>query len=486
MVPVAIENALYVIWAYINNFQFGGNFPDDIEVHQSVLSATNIPSRGVYEWELALLAREVLVHGQEDISYATKNFNRWDYFGGSINKIKEFENNAWPIIGSGENLRHELRRIAHRQFPWQQKVSSVQFVRYFKIYNNPRVAGIIQNKIGLSVQEWYTVGTAVLGAFLNHHKMNVCSAIEIAGLQKRHFDIFFEFTSAKIDKLRGVIEKELEFNDEYVYTLNPLEYYPLIQIGAYYYCPVINFLAWRITSGLYFDMVNDGNFGHAFGISFQDYIEEISNVVIDKSRTKVIPEQKYKVGKNEKDGIDTILSQDDAAFFVEVKAKRMLARSKSQLLSDSAIDRDLNILADDIVQVYATVQDYKNNLYTNFAYNKDTKIFPLVVTLEDWFLIGEDSRELKNKVIKKLEENDLPTNFLKETPYIICSCKNYEQLIQVLNKHSISEIMEHWVAPEKEGHNFGQFLATNYRDGCKFIDDFFPGDFEKIYPQSLR
>ncbi len=29
---VAIENALYVIWAYVNNFQFGQKFPKDIVV----------------------------------------------------------------------------------------------------------------------------------------------------------------------------------------------------------------------------------------------------------------------------------------------------------------------------------------------------------------------------------------------------------------------------------------------------------------------
>ncbi|MFZ2523161.1 MAG: hypothetical protein WAW92_02130 [Minisyncoccia bacterium] len=70
---VSIENALYVIWTYVNNFQFGNPFPRDIEVDQSVIRAINVPSRGVYEWELALLAREMIVNGETNQLSAEKN-----------------------------------------------------------------------------------------------------------------------------------------------------------------------------------------------------------------------------------------------------------------------------------------------------------------------------------------------------------------------------------------------------------------------------
>jgi len=40
-----------VIWAYINNFQFGIDFPKDIQVHEKVINAADILNGGVYEWE---------------------------------------------------------------------------------------------------------------------------------------------------------------------------------------------------------------------------------------------------------------------------------------------------------------------------------------------------------------------------------------------------------------------------------------------------
>lgn len=482
---VAIENALYVIWAYVNNFQFGQDFPRDIEVHPSVLSAVNVPSRGVYEWDLALLAREIIMNGQENLSLATRNFNSWSYFSDGINKLKNFENKAWPIFGGVPAVMNEFRRISHRQFPWQFKLSSADFVRYFKIYNSARISEIVRTKLGLTVQQWYTIGTAIAGAILTNPKMNIDPEIIVSGITKKEFDIFLSLTSTNITGIREIIERDVKFDDQFFYTLNPLEYYPLISIGQHYYCPLINFLMWRITSGLYFDLVNDKNFGHPFGLAFQDYLLEISQKILDPEKTEVIPEQKYKVGKDEEDSIDIILSQKESAFFVEAKAKRLQAKSKSQLLSEDAINKDLEILAEDVAQVYATIHDHKNGHYKHFRYNESVKIYPLVVTLEDWFLMGDNVKSLEERVKEKLKEKDIPLIYIDDIPYTVCSTKNYEQLVQVLNKNKITEIMSKWMPFINEGHNFGNFLIKNYGEGCKYIDDFFPGDFEKIYPEKV-
>ncbi len=484
--PVAVENAFYVIWAYMNLFQFDIPMPPDIRVADVVLKNHRFPpGRMVLEWELALLAREMIINGRDNLSAATRNFQNWDYFAAAINGVKDFENNAWPIFGDISNVMKEVRRIAHRQFPWQTRIGTDLFVRYFKIYNNPRVASVVKNKLGLTVRQWYIAGTAAFGAILGHPKFNMDPNLIVGDVSKKEFDIFFNFISTDLNNLRNLIAKTVKYDDEFVYALNPLEYYPLILIGGYYYCPIINFLAWRITSGIFFDLVGDKNFGHPFGLAFQDYLEEVAKKVLDSSKTEVFGEQKYKVSKKEEDSIDIILAQKDAALFVEAKAKRMQMKSKSQLLSDDAMDKDLEILADDIVQVYATISDYKNGSYAHFQYDLGRRIYPLLVTLEDWFLIGPDADNLEKKVEVELKVRNLPVDYLKEMPYAICCARDFEHLVQILNTHSISEVMSIWFVPEKRGHNFGQFLLTNYRGKYESMDKFFHDDFEKIYPASV-
>ncbi len=482
--PVSVENAFYVIWAYINNFQFDQEIPSDIEVGSNIVEKLNPIERGIYEWELSLLARECIANNQGNLLSSKENFNKWSYFSGAINKIKDFENNAWPIIG-GTNIRNELRRISHRQFPWQLKPSSNDFLRYYKIYNSPRISEIIKSRIGMTIKQWYIIGTAIIGAILSNPKMNINPNIVISNITKKEFDVFLSFVSSDINQIKEIINRDVKFDDEYVYTFNPLEYYPLIKIGQYYYCPVITFLVWRITSGIYFDLIKDKadekSFGASFGFAFQDYLEEISNKVLDKEKTIVIPEKKYLVKKDKKDSVDLILLQDNAVFFVEAKAKRLQSRSKSQLVSSQAIEKDLEILAKDIAQVYATIVDYKNNLYTNLEYNKDVDVFPVIVTMEDWFLFGEDSFHLKELVIKQLENRNIQKESVNDMPYGVCSARDFELLIQLLNNHKIIDIMKKWESSEKGGHNFGQFLLTNYRGENKGIDEYFKDDFEAIY-----
>jgi hypothetical protein len=483
---VAIENAFYVIWAYMNLFQFDTPMPANIQVADVVVKNHRFPpGRGVLEWELALLAREMIINGHDNLSTATRNFQDWNYFAAAINGIKDFENNAWPIFGDVSNVMKEVRRIAHRQFPWQTRIGSDLLVRYFKIYNNPRVASVVKNKLGLTVQQWYIAGTAAFGATLSNSKFNIDPNLVVGDVTRKEFDIFFKFVSTDLNNLKKIIAKNVKYDDEFVYTFNPLEYYPLVLIGEYYYCPIINFLAWRITSGIFFNLVGDKNFGHPFGLAFQDYLEEVARKVLDPIKTEVFGEQKYKVGKREEDSIDLILAQKDAAFFMEAKAKRMQAKSKSQLLSDDSVNKDLEILADDIIQVYATIKDYKNGSYIHFQNRPEARIYPLIVTLEDWFLFGSDADVLAKKVEAKLKSSCLPVSYLEEMPYAICCARDFEHLTQILNIHSISEVMGSWLAPEKKGHNFGQFLVTNYQGKYGSMDRFFHGDFERIYPASV-
>jgi hypothetical protein len=480
----AIETTFYVIWAYINYFQFDQPIPVEIQVHDSIIRNKESPSRGIYEWELALLAREIIANGQTSVGLATQTFQNWNYLASAINKLKEFENHAWPLFGDKETVLREFRRIAHRQFPWQAKLNSSFVLRYFKIYNNPRVKDIIENKIGLTVQQWYTIGMAFMGATLSHPKSSVDPEISIPGISKREFDIFSSFLSADLNTLRQKIEKDVKYDDEFVYTFNPLEYFPLVRIGDFYCCPVINFLIWRITSGIYFDLVEDRGFGQPFGFAFQDYLKEVAMKILASDITKVLSEEKYVVDKKVEDSIDLILSQTDAAIFVEAKTKRMRARSKSQLLSDEAIDKDLDILADNIIQAYATIEDYKNGKYSHFPYQSSLKVYPLIVTMEDWFLLGEDSKTLVKKVRCKIQSKGLSIKYIDEMPYTICSAPNFEHFLQIMNSHQIIDVMRNWFTPEKEGHNFGQFLLTSYPVD-KTLTDFFPGDFGNIYSAAL-
>lgn len=487
---LSVQNAFYVIWAYSNFLQFKNPFPKDIQVEKSFIDAKHHTERGLYEWELALLARESIVNSTTDIGFATKTLQSWSYFSRAINKLKEFENNIWPTAGKAEKVLKEMSRVARRQFPWQSRPNSTSFLRYYKIYSNPRTARIIEKRIGMSLEKWYTIGCVAYGSFITNPKMDVDPLINLENITITDFETVFSYISNSIDGIKGHVKSNVHYDDRFAYSFNPLELFPMIKIDEYYFCPIPTLLAWRITSGIYFDLIkdrNDGdNFGSEFGFAFQDYLIEVARKVIDSKQIKVIGEEKYKRGKDIKDSVDIIISDTESAFFVESKTKRLTMRSKSELMTDDAIDGDIKILAEAVVQVYRTIQDYEAGYYSHFPYEQHLRIFPIVVTLEDWYLLGQDQENLHKQVIALMKEKGIPESYITKMPYTICSCFHYELLMQLLDKFSIKEIMDGWFVIEKRGHNFGNDLILRYKDaGLKSMDDYFPGDFENIFPPSV-
>lgn len=451
---------------------------------ESVFVTKAWPNRALHEWELALIAREIVVSGEVNKILAEKDFRNWNYFSSAINKLKDFENNAWHIFGDKESILDELRRIAHRQFPWQSRPSWALFLRYFKIYGNPRLSSITQDVLGMTVLQWYTIGIALTGALLNHPKFNIDANIQISTITKKEFDAFLKLTSIDLDGLNKIIDSNVRFNDEFIYTLNPLEYYPLVKIGSYYYGPLITLLIWRMTSGVYFDLVKESRFGHPFGLAFQDYILEASKKILIEPM-RVLPECKYKINKKEKDSVDIILLQTEAAIFVEVKAKRVQLKTKTQLIKTDALAKDLDLLSDDIVQLYSAMEDYFANAYPHLPYNPALKIYPLIVTLEDWYLIGRDADRLYDLIKIKLQDRNISEVRLIECQYAVCSVNAYEHFLQVIAKHSIQDVMSKWFVPERRGHDFGQFIFSEYKDLYKSSADIFEGEFESIFRDIL-
>ncbi|MEI6711908.1 MAG: hypothetical protein WCK88_07195 [bacterium] len=81
------------------------------------------------------------------------------------------------------------------------------------------------------------------------------------------------------------------------------------------------------------------------------------------------------------------MEQDDAILFIDAKVKRLLARSKTELSDQAAINSDLDKITDEIAEIYVTLVDFKNNQYPHIKYREGCSVFPTIVTMEEWYLI---------------------------------------------------------------------------------------------------
>ena len=116
---LAIDEALGTIWAYCQYLQINGfEFPPEVEVAKAYLSL-DIPQQWISEWELELLAKEVIINGHA-VSKKGRALRQWKTLSEITNSIKRLENSIYGMHEAPRNALVELIRIAHRQFIWHE------------------------------------------------------------------------------------------------------------------------------------------------------------------------------------------------------------------------------------------------------------------------------------------------------------------------------------------------------------------------------
>jgi hypothetical protein len=90
-------------------------------------------------------------------------------------------------------------------------------------------------------------------------------------------------------------------------------------------------------------------------------------------------------------GVDWILSDDTGHVFIEAKTKRLTIAARSASNTE-ALGKDLQVMADAIVQNYRNILDAKAGR-TDWMPD-DRPIYPLIATLEDWFIVSPNVKAL--------------------------------------------------------------------------------------------
>jgi hypothetical protein len=473
-----IDDALYVLWAYSVFMQFNNKkMPTDIELPPSFDGTRDSLFFKCYlnPWEIFTLTKEVIINSST-LNYENKTFKKYNYFADGVNKLKNFEESISKKYITSENVLRELGRISHRQFIWQSHYPHTDLLfRYFKIFSEPKLDSIVENIFDISSKKICILGLAMIGGFLNNmYKKNPPSMEISKSITSSDLEKFLNHFSLDLEQLKQKLVNEQKYSEKYAYSFNSLFAYPIIKMNFRgsncLICPNPTILYWRFTSGIYYEIYNHPNFSQIFGDAFQNYIGSVLKRNIKKF--EILPEELYRVGKLKKQSTDWIIN-GDALLFLECKTKRITQEAKEELITEDYINRDVGILADAAVQIYKKVIDFKSGYYKNlnFSDNKKKRIFPLIVTLEDWFLFGDDLvKRLETLTKEKLKQNNLNTSLWDEMPISVCCVEELEKFTQLFDVLGIEKFMAEKVFDSDKKN----WLFSNYPNTC------FPEESKKI------
>lgn len=480
--------ALYTIWQYYVHLQLNKPFPDDVQMLEDWTKLSLWEKRVIIaEWDLTLLARTVIFHSEGDYQSEYK-LETYSYLSKTVKKQKALEEQIAKMYYKGEVVRNELQRIAYREFPHQlELITPHDYIREYETFDTPEIRAMIEHVIGLSFDFIYRIGSSLyLNVYRNVFSLNSNFRNETNGIRQKDIQTFFKHFGSTIDEFRSNYQ-EANVDQNFVYNFNPLKEKPLVMLHHngedFICCPIPDFLYWRFTSGIYYDLLKHsstlerlgfGNIGNLLGASFQKVIGEVIQGI--NTGLELLPETNY-FHDNRKDTVDWRLVGDDFIVFIECKTKRVSLSSTVELDPESGIQYDLDIIADAVCQIYKTIIEYKEDKYPDISYDENKKIIPVLITFKDWYII-EDL--IENLIKEKLSDEGVDTSIVDELPFTLLSPKTLEDLLYL---HKVGYPINRVVNERNHSvrnsffnvfiyNNYGEILKDFNKTGILPIPDF--------------
>lgn len=474
-----LNESLLAIHAHIQYLQFQSSLPQYITGepfgYRSMKKFRDLLKFHVFPWELTILYKEILINSQ--LYGSPHSLLDWHYFSEAVNKLKGLENEIAKLYSTKENVLLELFRISHRQFRWQRALTMDAPARYWKIFSYKNLHEIVVKSVGLTIEEIIKIGMSLLGVYKDKIALYYPPRSELPGITQEKIDKFLEHFCIDYDELKKRLVAEQQYNEKFIYSYSSTVAYPLIKHQwdgrEAILCPVPRYLFERITDGIYYEICHTPGFDHPFGEAFQQYIGDVLVAVFTKG--SIYPEAKY--GKTNRT-VDWIIEDETATLFIECKTKRLTTGAKAQLFDMAELESELGKIADAVVQVYKAMNDFKNGLYPQAKYRPDKPLYPMVVTLEEWFIYGDlIVNKLNEYVLKGLKSVGFSEDLLATSPYCVVSAEVFEAFILIANNHGVRDVLEEKTNDkEKRYWEIENYLRYKYpedinKTGCPFIPE---------------
>ncbi|MFW6247025.1 MAG: hypothetical protein ACOC22_02520 [bacterium] len=459
-------DTLYVLWLKSIYSQFDRPLPNDFKVitrntNLKSLSKSEIMLYNGLDHELDIILIEALKNADE-ISSQDKSLKNPNVLRKVLKDLRDLNNFITEKNRHKDDIFRSLLRLAHQQFPWQEKLNSHSLIPYYYIYNDPEVARIVEKVIGLNPFDIFIIGIYYTFRFQKQFFLPKKPVSDRNVVSTDKLRRFIQEFSIDLDSLREKVRESHFVDEKYLFMLNPLRANPIISYGENILSPMPIYIYWAITKGLYYRLCNHNSFGNYYGDSFQKFIGKLLERVINNNNLKVFSESEYYVGKERKDSVDWIIKDNDEILFIECKTKRMTRLAKFSIEPEE-LERDLNKMSEFLKQTYKTYMDYEKNLYPKLKFDSDLKCRILILTLENWFI---DIDETDYKKLDEQIKHHLPSSVLGRTPYYVQSMPYFINDIQIINKVGLKKYFDLFVSNELQAYK------KNFEFKDLFIEDF--------------
>src|SRR6266702_404635 len=253
---------------YINYFQFADNQPPPSDMRVDPI----FYKKGMIflpPWHVAVLARELIINSRPSSLMLLHDLRQWNKLANAINMLKAIDEYIAQSYVDQGNVLHLISKIfPHQQFVWQENKPNIQtMTRYYYIYRNPKVRKIFEKYFGLSVEAHFILGMMAWANYKNFLGIEYPPTFDTRfKLTNADYELFLKHYALTLEELQKRLQdpQERKMGPEFFYYFDSLRRYPMIltKINGKesHICPVSTYLYWRVTDGIYYELINEKGF----------------------------------------------------------------------------------------------------------------------------------------------------------------------------------------------------------------------------------
>jgi Holliday junction resolvase len=409
----------------------------------------------IHSWEIETLLIEAL-GSRKRPGRRQANPKAWNFFADVISALRSAEN-AEGGSAIERNIFREMNRILYRQTPWQaHNLNAAETIRWFAIFDDEELGEIYRAAVGTTPRTMLRLGLILSMVFKDAASVGHLAAIPEFDVDEHDVAAFFHVVADDLEGFRSRCEKIVS-SSGLAYRESPFRQTPLVLFktpeASHYACPLNDVLFWRVTSGLYYDVVADERARHLIGEAFERFEARLLATAYPEAR--VLREEPYGPKRLNKKTPDIVLAENETlkvAF--ECKAKRLPLANKIELSDEIRYSVAVKEIAKAVFQLVRFRADIRCGTYTDLRENPESQY--VVLTLDDWVFTGPATKDDVFQLAQDmLTQKGIAYDFdIRDILFctaveldIIVTKFNLEQLIHIFKTNKLPAYREHAPLP---------------------------------------
>lgn len=327
-----------------------------------------------------------------------------------------------PAIGLKAHILSQ-RKMQHYQLYYER------MYKYYYLFSSENLKEHVQNTLGFNVKDCFLLAVCLYLEFSKSFSLTRTNLIDSFEKAKNpwtqeEFHKLFEILSLNIKDVR--YNKNFDCsNDDLMLFYNNAQHVmrPLLCDGDNIYCPIPIYILNSCIEGLQFhaDLKNNTVLNNELAHNLENYIGEQLSYFSDEKIFKYKKEISY---TKERKTSDWLIYDDENIIFLDCKLKKLtIDASKSLSIDNSIVDeiidshnlknrkkieslkeglsplmKDILSFGVDVGKILCCYYDWRNNMVKELPYNKDLRVFAVILTLEETYCNVFEIKECIDKI----------------------------------------------------------------------------------------